>query len=110
MVDKQMEEKGEKPVDRTGLEFSKEQRNNVTFYLLKFPVPTGVTEAYFVVVVKQDRRARYFTLELMFGAPDSQGVSPTVLGEWSEDRKHLNLGQGPKPTREDFIKAVIDKL
>jgi hypothetical protein len=103
----QAEKNGHKPIEKTGLEFSMEQINDIKIYLIKLPAPTGITEAYFVATAVKNGSVEYFTLERTICIAETCEKNPTVLGGWTNDGKHLNYGKGPEPNKEDFVKSVI---
>lgn len=96
--------KTSKPVDSKGLEFSKEKTDGIEVYLIKLPEPLSMAEAYFVAVAEKDKKIRYFTLELT--SEISRCDASTILGEWTEDGRHHNYGCGPKPEKQEFLKAI----
>jgi hypothetical protein len=73
--------------------------------IVRLPSPRGPTECHFVALLHAQNGlpARFFTLEDAGG-----GVS--ILGGWSADEKHLNFGEGPAPTIENFVAAVSGRL
>ncbi|WP_285737382.1 hypothetical protein [Kitasatospora phosalacinea] len=69
--------------------------------------PAGApSEAHFVAVVQAAgaEGCRYLTLE--HGVSPVDGQAYTVLGEWTADGRHLNLGSGPAAEPGDFLAAV----
>lgn len=73
--------------------------------VIRFPTPERMAEAYFAAVFfwPESGRHRYFVLEL---TGDRQGGNrSTIFGEWSGG-SHFNLGRGPAPDRDEFLKAV----
>lgn len=82
--------------------------------ILEFPPPEKMAEAFMVALVVfldlnegepsdlESVEARYFTLEKGF---TSTNEPRTVLCEWTEE-SHLNYGDGPAPTVEEFIAAL----
>ena len=83
--------------------------------VIEFPAPVAQTEVYFIGAVLlidesgnvEDASVRFYTLEKADGGLDS---IETVLGEWSKDGTHGNLGKGPKPTPELFAEALGEQL
>jgi hypothetical protein len=74
--------------------------------LVEFPAPIATPEAFMVAIVSPrepdgERAAgpcRYFTLEY-----SAQREPPrTVLGEWTAQGSHLNMGGGPEPELDAF--------
>ncbi|WP_371479890.1 hypothetical protein [Kitasatospora sp. NBC_00315] len=82
------------------------EREGHRLLLVTLPEPIAPTEAYFAAVVLPPGAdsCRYLTLEYSVGPAD--GAPGTVLGEWA-DQNHVNLGQGPEPTPEAFVTAVL---
>jgi hypothetical protein len=84
--------------------------------IIQLPDPIATTEAYMIAIVHlrdlvdartDDREAerRYFTLEY-----SAHRTAPhTVLGEWTAQASHINLGAGPEPTVDAFV-AELAKL
>ena len=52
-----------------------------------------------------ENSVRYLTLEN--GEPHDEEVH-TVLGEWSSDGNHHNLGPGPYPELSEFVARITD--
>lgn len=76
--------------------------------LITLPDPQGATEAYFVALAyrpptQQKGLTRFITLEYSLNLEGSPG---TMLCEWTADKRHGNLGQGPEPTLEAFFEVV----
>ena len=75
--------------------------------LITLPPPKRITEAYFVAPVyrpqelSKNERSRFFTLEY-----NPEYKNKTVLCEWEAEGPHVNCGDGPEPSLEDFWKAV----
>ncbi|KIG12954.1 hypothetical protein DB30_00838 [Enhygromyxa salina] len=80
--------------------------------ILEMPEPIATTEAYMLAILgrpslggaeqaegEDDGRARYFTLEHSSHRP----APHTVLGEWTGEGSHLNMGGGPEPSVEAFV-------
>jgi hypothetical protein len=90
------------------LEFSKEKIRGATVYVIKMPPPSQIVEAFYVAVMEKDGAPRCFTLELMMR--EGGCASSTMLGEWPTDGQHRNLGCGPKPEKEAFLRAISWRL
>lgn len=82
--------------------------------VLHMPTPQRMTEAHYVAMVLMARvdagldaiktaSLRYFTLEKGF---DGDGKARTVLGEWTADDTHVNMGDGPEPDIASFVRAI----
>jgi hypothetical protein len=87
--------------------------------ILEMPKPLEVPEAFFTATValvdidapSEPREgtkiaARYFTLEKGFA---DEGGGRTVFCEWTESA-HLNFGDGPPATVQDFVAAIEKAL
>lgn len=88
------------------LRVHKRQLGSHRCMLVEFPAPIATPEAFMAAIIQprepdDDRAAgpcRYFTLEY-----SAQRESPqTVLGEWTAEGSHLNLGAGPEPELDAF--------
>ncbi|NQV23331.1 MAG: hypothetical protein HQ518_03095 [Rhodopirellula sp.] len=84
--------------------------------IVEMPAPHFATEAFFVaIILKVDVTARsqnlskeavrYLTLEN--GEPHEEKVH-TILGEWSADGRHNNLGPGTYPELGEFVACITD--
>jgi hypothetical protein len=76
--------------------------------IVALPEPTATPEAYFVALYhdatpRGGTASRCFTLER--GA-DLDDTPRTVFCEWTEDRRHHNMGDGPEPIVEAFSLMV----
>jgi hypothetical protein len=109
-VGQMAEKNGQKPLDMTGLQFSKERAGDITFYVIALPRPKIVTEAYFVAATVQNGTVRYYTLESTFCPSGSCEPDPTFLCGWDPGGYHLNYGPGPRPDKEEFIKIIHSRL
>lgn len=86
--------------------------------VLELPAPNETAEAYMVAFAvpsdalpdgngtSSQRASRYITLEKGFSL---DGESRTVLGEWQQG-SHLNYGDGPAPSVEEFVAALHEVL
>jgi hypothetical protein len=70
--------------------------------LIAMPPPTEIPDAHFIAITTSPT-LRYFTLER--GANDL-GQPRTVLGEWTQDGRHANFGDGPPADPVLFLHAV----
>jgi serine/threonine protein kinase/tetratricopeptide (TPR) repeat protein len=77
--------------------------------VIKLPAPKGMTEAHYVALVHRPAKApstapltRVIALE---HSADKEDNPMTCLCEWIGD-KHINIGEGPQPTHDNFISAV----
>jgi hypothetical protein len=94
--------------------------------IIEMPEPIATTEAYMLAILgrpdadgagaqaegeeegeeegeadvsEEDPQRRYFTLEYSSHRPPPH----TVLGEWTAQGSHMNMGGGPEPTVEAFV-------
>lgn len=79
--------------------------------LVKFPQPVGPTEAFYAaIIIPQNAEpgdacsCRYITLE--FSPWRTNG---TIIGEWDHE-EYINHGDGPSPTREEFLLVIESML
>ena len=82
------------------------------------PAPRFATEAFFVALVLTfditdqsqnipDGSVRFLTLEN--GEPNEEEVQ-TVIGEWSAEGNHSNLGLGTYPELSEFVTRITDVI
>ena len=109
-------------VDKEVLDFTKEDLKihtmriqNFPTAIIEFPTPQRMTEVFFVAaVLKEDGEVTegetpevdYITLEK---GMEADGTDRTVLGAWDKEGGHLNYGDGPEPTLENFV-SVVDQM
>lgn len=81
--------------------------------IIELPEPRATTEAYMVAIIQQrdldapgpaddepsEWACRYFTLEFS----EHREAPHTMLGEWTDQGSHLNMGGGPEPEVEAFV-------
>ncbi|PRQ09532.1 hypothetical protein [Enhygromyxa salina] len=82
--------------------------------IIEMPPPIATTEAYMLAILGRPEGEvrpdtgdadddqpgrRYFTLEYSSHRPSPH----TVLGEWTAQGSHMNMGGGPEPTVEAFV-------
>ena len=107
---------GEPYLEPTGLDcISNDVDDSYHFFVVKFPRPERMTEAFFSAIVipkdiapeangeNPDNRCRYLTLEL--GISETQRTLNTVMCEWRRGA-HFNYGIGPDPMVDEFIQRV----
>ena len=93
------------PVDSRQLNLQKREGDGREIFIVTFPTPQGVPEAYFAAMVYvKGVPSHYMTLER--GVDPFTGQATTVLGEWTSDHRHENFGDGPTPTVDEFVRAV----
>jgi len=81
--------------------------------IIKLPEPIASTEAYMVAIIalrdldrapgREAVACRYFTLEYS----DQREAPHTVIGEWTEQGDHLNMGAGPEPKVAAFVGELV---
>lgn len=69
--------------------------------LITFQKPVEAPECYFVLIVKQGERYRYYTLEM--GVDLFKTGVKSVIGEWVADGSHLNFGPRTYDDEASFI-------
>lgn len=80
--------------------------------VIELPKPIATTEAFMVGIIQlrdldaavsdSEAECRYFTLEY-----SAQREAPhTVLGEWTDQGNHLNMGAGPEPEVDAFVSEL----
>ncbi len=103
--------------ERVGLEPAEAQRLAAGFAIshrrigdlavafVRLPPPEGPTECHFVALVPAGGGwpARFFTL-----GDAGDGVS--IVGGWNAKEEHLDFGEGPPPTLDNFAEAVRQRL
>ncbi|HDQ70572.1 MAG TPA: hypothetical protein ENN19_00570 [Chloroflexi bacterium] len=110
----EIEERAERMFS-VGLAYHVEELGDGTpVHLITFPPPEGMPEAYFSALVyypsggegngRHKTATRYLTLEYSWDLKEN--VTRTVLGEWTANGVHRNLGTGPEPRPERFFEAV----
>lgn len=86
--------------------------------ILEMPAPHFATEVFFVALIltvditdqsqnMTNGPVRFLTLEN--GEPNEEEVQ-TVLGEWSAEGNHSNLGPGPYPDLSEFVTRITDMV
>ncbi|MFV8754653.1 hypothetical protein ACNOYE_29250 [Nannocystaceae bacterium ST9] len=100
------------------LKLSKREIGRHPCVILELPEPIATTEAYMVAIVHlrdldegeggegRDAERRYFTLEYSGHRP----APHTVLGEWTDQGSHINMGGGPEPTVDAFVSELAKHL
>jgi hypothetical protein len=96
----------EDPRPSDGLDVAYHAIDGYGILLVTLPAPAAPTEAHFAAIVLStvDGAVRYFTLEDAYSPVD--GSRYTVLGSWTEEGSHVNLGPGPLPRAELFLAAL----
>lgn len=103
-LDNQLSE--EERMEPEGLGYFVRRHGDFVISVVELPPPVAVPEAFFAALafgpirngaVDGSLSLRYFTLEL--GSDPSEQMEYTVLGEWTADGAHLNLGYGRNRTR-----------
>ena len=95
-----------------GEEFSNQisikRHNDVKGVLLTFPTPVEPPECYFIFISKDDNKYRLFTYEKT--ADLFSTGNKGVIGEWSSEGKHKNLGPRKYEDAEHFIQDLKDLI
>lgn len=119
---------GDDLVAPNGLGVSVSRAGDQLIAIVTLPKPKRITEAHFVAIISDlppetdDDEAdvseeaqdvlrlilrsmpiRYFTLEK--GA-DLEGSTRTVFCEWTSEHRHLNMGDGPAPSEDQFFRFL----
>ena len=92
-------------IDGSNIKVTAKEFENKLFVIVSLPEPKERAEAYFLgLIIPRDdtKKARYITLE--YGKEKDQIFS--VLCEWTKD-SHLNFGEGPEPTLDNFRDVLI---
>jgi hypothetical protein len=80
--------------------------------LVSFPRPQAPTEAYFAAIAVpingRSSGVRYLTLEAAVSPLD--GARYNMIGEWTRDGAHGNLGSGPAVYPDAFLDVVVELL
>ncbi len=101
------------PADGLNYEIQ-ELASGVTIAIISLPKPQGITEAYFVAPVyrpamaDQEPLAKFFTLE--YGMDFDKGSTRTVLCQWTQEKSHMNMGDGPEPVIATFLETIVRHL
>lgn len=80
--------------------------NNQSAVLITFPQPRGMTDCYYILIVKKNDDFAFYTYEktMSFGQNDPvRGV----VGMWSKEGSHGNLGPRTYTLASDFIQDVL---
>jgi hypothetical protein len=81
------------------------KHGDLTCHVISMPQPKHVTEAFFVAVVQsQDEGVKYYILEKGL---QNDGTPRTAFCEWTATGSHLNHGDGPAATVEDFGDSIL---
>jgi len=79
-------------------------RSGRTVFLVELPPPQIMPEAYYLAVLPGPDVLGILTLE--YSEDFESGEPCTVLGGWTSDGTHLNMGKGAEPTREAFLEQL----
>jgi len=74
-------------------------------YALVFQRPAEITECYFSVIQKAKEGYRYYTLEKSIDFT-GEGIK-SVVGSWSKDGQHENLGPRTYDDLDSFLEDVL---
>lgn len=72
--------------------------------IVTLPEPKAITEAHFVGLSFKDKKPKVFTLEHSLDFATEEPCR--VLGGWTDDGTHLNLGVRKIETTTEFAKAM----
>lgn len=90
----------------TGLRGDRVDTPELTAAVITMPPAAHIAEAHLVALVADpgDReRLDFFTLEHTWTTDDRPA---TMLGRWTRDGRHLDLGDGPDPEPYSFLGAI----
>ena len=75
--------------------------------LIKFPPPNESPECYFIFIKQREKGYLFYTYEKslnLFGTGEKG-----VVGSWTANMKHLNMGERMYDDAESFINEVLGK-
>jgi len=93
---------GVEDIDGSDIKITAKEFEDILFVVIALPEPKETVEAYFIGLIVprlKKKKSRYITLE--------KGEEGTVLCEWTKEM-HLNFGEGPEPTLDNFQDKLID--
>lgn len=80
---------------------------NESAILITFPQPRQLTHCFYVLILKTGDTFAYYTYEKTMSFGEQDGVKG-VVGMWSEDGAHSNLGPRNYTSAEDFISDILN--
>jgi len=92
---------GVEDIDGSDIKITAKEFEDILFVVIALPEPKETVEAYFIGLIVprlKKKKSRYITLE--------KGDEGTVLCEWTQEM-HLNFGEGPEPTLDNFQDKLI---
>lgn len=81
--------------------------DNGNSVLLTFPTPQKMANCYFVLIQKKDGEFRFYTYEKTLSFGDDDPVIG-VVGTWSSNGNHGNLGGRTYREGMEFVKDILD--
>lgn len=78
--------------------------------LIIFPKPQSPANCYFVLITQSDNKFDYYTYERMFSfsGDSSNETIFGVVGHWSKEGSHGNLGARSYQSARDFVEDVLN--
>ena len=80
--------------------------NNQSAVLITFPKPRGMAECYYILIVKNNEDFAFYTYEKTMSFEQNDPVKG-VVGMWSKEGSHGNLGPRTYTAASDFIQDVL---
>ena len=74
--------------------------------LIKFPEPKAIANCFYVLIQKADDEYKFFTYEKTMAFGDDDPVKGMV-GQWSVQGNHANLGGRTYLNSSDFIRDIL---
>ena len=76
-------------------------------HLITFQTPIETPECFFILIKKEDKGFAFYTLEKSF---DLFGKGyQSVVGMWTPEGVHLNLGERKYITLDEFLDEILSK-
>ncbi len=94
------------PIESKNLSLYTCKSDDIIFIIIEMPTPKQMTEVYFIgmfIDKKENNNVQYITLE--YGEDESKAV----LCGWTEDGIHLNYGDSPKLTLDEFKALLLER-
>ncbi len=74
--------------------------------LITFPTPTSFTNCFFILIKKGESGYRFYTYEKTLSFSEDDPVKG-VVGHWSKDGGHGNLGGRTYTTADEFVNDLM---
>jgi hypothetical protein len=87
---------------------SSEVINDSGAILIKFPKPKAMANCYFVLILKNKEEFSFYTYEKTMNFGDDDPVIG-VVGSWSPEGSHGNLGGRTYSKSSDFVSDILRK-